>query len=253
MSSRPWRSSVSSIMRPTSSSFATSALMPPSGGLRSAIATVAPSAARPSAIAAPIPCAPPVTSATRPSSLTRSPDRRERGGNQDPVLLRMQQRLEPGEEVLPSLVGLKLRTTALTFRVVLVAPEAGVRRERPDVRRERADEPAQMLLLDRDPLRLVHAEHLWELPGVDVVVALLDDHRREPTWAARLDTRTEGLDMSSGARDRSLGKISQVPTGRRSTCPARSSISSCRPTTRGPPRSSGAPCSAGSSRPTLAR
>src|SRR5436190_15465684 len=104
--------------------------MPPSGGFRSATRTLAPAAASPSAIAAPMPCAPPVTSATFPSSFTGSPDRREGGGNQDPVLLGVEERLEPGEEVLPLLVGLELRAAALPLRVTLVAPEARVGRER---------------------------------------------------------------------------------------------------------------------------
>ena len=53
--------------------------MPPSGGPRSATTTVAPSAARPAAIAAPIPCAPPVTSATLPSSLLNASGEKEVG------------------------------------------------------------------------------------------------------------------------------------------------------------------------------
>ena len=55
-----------------------------------------------------------------------------------------------------------------------------VRRERADVGRERADEPAEDLLLDRDSLLLVEPDELGKLARVDVVVALLDDHSRPP-------------------------------------------------------------------------
>src|SRR5438552_1589438 len=60
--------------------------------------------------------------------------------------------------------------------VALVPPEVRVGRERADVDRERADEAAQDLGLDRDPFVAVEADELGQLAGVDVVVALLEDH-----------------------------------------------------------------------------
>ena len=58
--------------------------------------------------------------------------------------------------------------------------------------------PPEILLLDRDPLRLVHPEHLGELPGVDVVVALLDDHERD-SMLARHDTGVSCSPVMGGA------------------------------------------------------
>ena len=62
----------------------------------------------------------------------------------------------------------------------VVPPERRVGRERPDVGRERADEPAEDLVLEWDSLGLVEPNELGQLAGVDVVVALLDDHRGSP-------------------------------------------------------------------------
>ena len=136
----------------------------------------APSRASPCAIAFPIPCDPPVTIATLPSS-----DAHQRSGengrrHEDPVHLRVDQRLDLREEGDPALVGLEPVAALLALRVALVGPHARVGRERPDVGRERGDEPAEMLLLERDPFGLVELHELAQLPGEDVVVALLDDH-----------------------------------------------------------------------------
>src|SRR6266536_2162517 len=176
MSRRPWRSTVSSTIRPASPSSETSARTPPSGGFKSAITTSARSAARPSAIARPMPCAPPVTTATLPSSLTGSLQRRKGGRDQDPVLLRVDQRLDLREEVAPLLVRLQLGAAAFALGIVVVRPDVRVGRDCAHVGRERADEVAEVALLDLDPLGLVEADELVQLARVDVVVALLDDH-----------------------------------------------------------------------------
>jgi hypothetical protein len=81
-------------------------------------------------------------------------------------------------ERLPAIVGLEPSAPLLPFRVTPVAPEVRVCRELADVRRESADERPEVLLLNRVPLGLVQADELGQLPGVDVVVPLLDDHRR---------------------------------------------------------------------------
>src|SRR5205814_4945814 len=46
--------------------------------------------------------------------------------------------------------------------------------------REDAEELAEILLLELDAFRLVHAHDLVQLAGEDVVVALLDDHASTP-------------------------------------------------------------------------
>src|SRR5207237_370374 len=107
-------------------------------------------------------------------------DRRERRRHQDPVRLRVDQRLDPAEERLPALVALQPRAALLALGEAVVAPHARVRGERADVGREDADQSAEDPLLDFDPLRLVEADELVQLAGVDVVVALLDDQVSTP-------------------------------------------------------------------------
>ena len=46
----------------------------------------------------------------------------------------------------------------------------------------------EMLLLERDPLGLVERDELAQLPGVDVVVALLDDHFSAAAISAQVPT-----------------------------------------------------------------
>src|SRR6266508_588405 len=116
----------------------------------------------------------------RPS---RSSDRRERRRHEDPVLLRVDQRLDACEEVAPPVVSLQPRPPLLPLREVLVSPEAGVRRQRADVRREDTDQAAKELLLEGDTFFLVETHDLDELAGVDVIVALLDDHLSTPPIA----------------------------------------------------------------------
>src|SRR5262249_38929703 len=70
----------------------------------------------------------------------------------------------------------------------VVPPEVRVRRELADLDREGADETAEDLLLDGDPLLAVQPDELGELAGVDVVVPLLEDHpadSRDPAQTVR--------------------------------------------------------------------
>ena len=82
-----------------------------------------------------------------------SSDRRERSWDEDPVLLRVDERLDLREERLPALVGLQPGAPLLTLASALVAPQADDGRERADVDGERAEQVAEVLLLDRDALR----------------------------------------------------------------------------------------------------
>src|SRR5437773_1931384 len=95
----------------------------------------------------------------------------------------MDEWLDPREEVAPPLVRLQPCTPLLSLREVFVPPKARVRRQRADVRREDADQAAEMLLLESDPLLLVEANELDELTREHVVVTLLDDHRSRPPIA----------------------------------------------------------------------
>src|SRR5579859_2990727 len=187
--------------------------MPPSGGLRSATTTVAPSRSSPRAIAAPIPCAPPVTIATFPSRapLTRpaasptlqhsvarpSADRRERGRHHDPVPLRVEEGLEPGEEGLPARVGLEARAALLALGVAGVAPQADDRGQLADVDREPAEQVAEVLLLEGDALVLVQLHDLGQLARDDVVGALLDDHAADSTSGTLRGRAVPGPQLSS--------------------------------------------------------
>src|SRR5947209_16298759 len=190
MSMPPCRPAVSRTSASTSASLDTSARMPPSGGFRSATTTVAPSRSSPRAMAAPIPWAPPVTIAIFPSSCVaigagRSADRGERGRHHDPVPLRVEEWLQPGEERLPARVGLQSCAALLAFGVAGVAPEADDRGQLADVDGEPAEQVAEVLLLDRDALVLVHLHDLGQLARDHVVGALLDDHAADSTSGAR--------------------------------------------------------------------
>src|SRR5207244_771526 len=105
------------------------------------------------------------------------------------------QRLDLGQKRAPALVGLEPGAPLLALGVGVVAPERRVGGERADIGRERADEAAQVLLLNRDPLRLVQTDELGQLARVDVVVALLDDHAtaslREPVVRMRVSSTAE--------------------------------------------------------------
>ena len=68
----------------------------------------------------------------------------------------------------------------LALGEVLVAPERRVRRERADVGRVRAEQVAEVALLELDALGLVELHELVQLAGDHVVVALLDDHAMPP-------------------------------------------------------------------------
>src|SRR6478609_9602683 len=181
----PHRSATSATSDSTPASSATSAVRPmPSGNSsaaasapwRSAITMRAPPAARPWAIALPMPCDPPVTIATLPSS---SPivllNRRERRRRQDPVLLRVDERLDLPHERFPVVARLERGPALLALREAVVAPHAGVGRHGADLRREGTDEAAEHLLLNLDAFLLVQLHELGQLARVDVVVALLDD------------------------------------------------------------------------------
>ncbi len=115
-----------------------------------------------------------------PVELTHQPSGRERGRDEDPVLLRVHERLHLAQELLPALVRLESPALLLALGMRVVPPERRVGRERPDVGRERPDEPAEDLVLEWDSLGLVEPDELGQLARVDVVVALLDDHRGSP-------------------------------------------------------------------------
>ena len=147
----------------------------------------APAAARPWAIALPMPCDAAGDDGDLAVELThRSPPRIAENGrrHQDPVLLGVDQRLDLGQERLPVVARLQGRPPLLALVEAVVAPDAGVGRQRPDLRRERADEAAEHLLLDRDALGLVQPHELGQLARVDVVVALLDDDHQRLSYSA---------------------------------------------------------------------
>ena len=162
----------------TSASLDTSARIPPSGGLRSATTTVAPSRSSPSAIARPIPCAPPVTIATLPRSshepLTVI------GENEVGTRIRFHCVCRSGcsraRNACQRSSACSSARRALALAVALVAPEADDRGELADVDREPAEQVAEVLLLERDPLLLVQLHDLGQLARDHVVGALLDDH-----------------------------------------------------------------------------
>jgi len=70
---------------------------------------------------------------------------------------------------------LERSTPLLALREAVVAPHAGVGRDRTDLRREGTDEAAERLLLNLDAFLLVQLHELGQLARVNVVVALLDD------------------------------------------------------------------------------
>ena len=88
----------------------------------------------------------------RDLAVQRSLQGREGRRDEDPVVLRVDERLDLREELHPARIGLQARAALLPLGVRVVAPERRVRRERADVGREGADEAAEVLLLDRDPL-----------------------------------------------------------------------------------------------------
>src|SRR6266542_1805346 len=92
----------------------------------------------------------------------------------------MDERLDPREEPAPALVRLQPRAALLPLGEAVVSPQARISGQSADVGREDADQAAEELLLDRDPLLLVEADEVDELAGVDVVVALLDDQAETP-------------------------------------------------------------------------
>jgi len=120
----------------------------------------APLPARPFAIARPIPCAAPVTSATLPSSAP-SPERREgrrHEGSGSAACASAAAPLSGNACHRPSAWRRARFSVRSAYRVVTA--ERRVRRERADVGRERADEAAEELLLERDALGLVETKEL---------------------------------------------------------------------------------------------
>ena len=105
----------------------------------------------PAAIAAPIPCAPPVTIATLPSSAPISEAARTRSGRGSGSAA-CGRAAAPWRGTPSSAGRLQPRALLLAVGERLVAPERRVGREGADLGRERADEPAEDLLLERDAL-----------------------------------------------------------------------------------------------------
>jgi hypothetical protein len=91
-------------------------------------------------------------------------------------VLRVDQRQDLWQERLPARVGGERRPPLEPLLEGVVSPEMGVHGELSDLDRERPDEAAEYLLLDRDALLPVEADELGELACVDVVVALFEDH-----------------------------------------------------------------------------
>src|SRR6185503_13327613 len=90
---------------------------------------------------------------------------------------------QPVDACVPFLVLDEAGPPARAVVVALEAPEMDDLVEVPHVRREIAEQVAQDLAVNGEPVLLVDAQELADLPGIEAIDPLLDDHPVPPASA----------------------------------------------------------------------